>query len=725
MKVAIFGAGITGLATAHFLHRRGIDVEVFEASSSTGGAAASFLWNGHVCDWAAHRLFTRDDHILQLVQSLSPLRTLDRVSAVRLGGKWLRDPVDAVQLCCRFFPHNTFSVPFSYLSRPKDLPETSFESYCIAHYGARLERTLFSPYTEKMFGIPASKISVEWARKKTRLSGPLDVIRQGSKTKFNYFYYPLKGGFGSICDALLKPVESFVHLNARLEKLELSGDRVSRAFVTVDGQPRTVEADVFVSTLPLSDICALTGFSFPLDYRSVAALYVLLSKPHASKNHWIYFMDGPSVLPNRVCEVKNMCPDSGPEDSTVLCTEITECHAPGFQDTAIRQLSEAGLFSMDEVRDSTVVTRSHAYPVYSCGYEADVDKARAHLARFSNLRSIGRAAQFEHMEIDNCLEAALHCVRELSASPSVSVADVRSDLPVEPRVSVVVADSSTPENLDRCLASFAAVEYSQLSLSVATSSPEAADRIAKQHPNVLPLLETSSSHVAALFNKGIARAILKDAADFVLLVPSNTTADPQLLQRLVRVAQRDPDAGILTPKVCFADRPDTLFSIGLRFRSFPPSTKNIGAGMPAAAFPKSIEVDFAAANGLLVSRSALEKAGLFDPGFSCFYEDIDFSKRVRDAGFRIRLVPDATLFISPSSEVPSPAFFEAWGESFTRFYRRHRSPASLPVHAAYLLARELLSPRCLRVPALARGIFRGLGKSIGAPPALDNADLVE
>ena len=101
---------------------------------------------------------------------------------------------------------------------------------------------------------------------------------------------------------------------------------------------KTVEADVFVSTLPLSDICALTGFSFPLDYRSVAALYVLLSKPHASKNHWIYFMDGPSVLPNRVCEVKNMCPDSGPEDSTVLCTEITECHAPGLPCNGLREV---------------------------------------------------------------------------------------------------------------------------------------------------------------------------------------------------------------------------------------------------------------------------------------------------------------------------------------------------------------------------------------------------
>ena len=35
--------------------------------------------------------------------------------------------------------------------------------------------------------------------------------------------------------------------------------------------------------------------------------------------------------------------------------------------------------------------------------------ALEHLARFENLRTVGRAAQFEHMEIDNCLESALQC----------------------------------------------------------------------------------------------------------------------------------------------------------------------------------------------------------------------------------------------------------------------------------------------------------------------------
>lgn len=730
MKVGIIGAGMTGLSTAHFLHKRGVEIEVVEASPAAGGSAYSFVWNGHTCDWAAHRLFTRDEHILQLIQSLVPLRTLNRVSAVHLGGRWLKDPVDAIQLCARFFPRNTFSVPWTYLTRPRHLTETSFRSYCLARFGSRLEQFLFSPYTEKMFGLDADRISVEWARKKTRLSGPLDVIRQGSKTKFNYFYYPQRGGFGAICDALLEPVQSFVHYNARVERLETEGGRILRAHYVQDGQPRTLEADHFISTLPLTTLCAMTGFDSPLTYRSVAAVYVHVRKPHVTPNHWIYYMDGAQTVVNRLCEVKNMYPDCGPQDTSVVCAEVTECHHPGFQEACIRSLAESGIFRMDDVLDSTVVRRDFSYPVYGCDYEKDVDAARTHLAQFGNLRSVGRAAQFEHMEIDNCLESALHCVRELTAGESVDVTTTaaqpqRSALPVEPRVATVVADTGTPEDLLRCIDSFRAADYSQQRILIVTEDSAVVSRLQTERPDVTPLLDVSGHHLPSMYNKGLIAALHKEQADFVLLVQSHATCAPDALARLVAVAQRDPEAGILSPQLLMAEAPDTLWSIGLRFRRFPPSTKNIGRGSPAAEYPKSREVEYAVSAGLLLSRAAIETAGLFDPGFSCYYEDMDLSRRVRNHGFRIRYVPEARLFHHGGDEPRPEAFYEAWGESFTRFYRRHMSSASAPFHFSYLVVREALTGNLNRLPALFRGMKRGLQKPLGLPPTIDSADILE
>ncbi|MDR0994107.1 MAG: NAD(P)-binding protein, partial [Verrucomicrobiota bacterium] len=470
MKVGIIGAGISGISTAHFLHKKGVEVEVIEAAAQSGGSAYSFEWNGHTCDWAAHRLFTHDEHILQLIQSLVPLRTLNRVSSVYMGERWLKDPVDAVQLCYRFFPKNTFSVPWTYLTRERRLPEDSFKNYCLAHYGSRLEEFLFSPYTEKMFGIPGGELSVEWARKKTRLSGPLDVIRQGSKTKFNYFYYPKNGGFGTICDAFLEPVKDRVHYQAHMTKLDIEEGRILRVHYEQDGQPRTMEADFFVSTIPLTTLCAMTGFEAPLAYRSVAAVYALVNKPHTTPNHWIYYMDGREVVVNRLCEVKNMFPKAGPADTSVVCAEVTEWDQVGFLDTCIRNLADSGIFRMDQVLDTTVVKRDFSYPVYRADYEQDVDRAMAHVAQFHNLRTVGRSAQFEHMEIDNCLESALQCVRELTAKTPIQLTEQRSTLPVEPRIATVIADHTGDEEaLRRCIHSFGAVDYAQQQMVVVSS----------------------------------------------------------------------------------------------------------------------------------------------------------------------------------------------------------------------------------------------------------------
>ncbi len=727
MKVGILGAGMSGLSAAYLLHRQGVDVEILEAESYLGGFAHSFAWNGHTCDWAAHRLFTHDEHILQQIKALVPLRQLDRVSAVRLGGKWLKDPVDALQLCGRFFPRQTLSIPWTYATRPRRLPELSFQHYCLKKYGRRLERFLFSPYTEKMFGIPADRISVEWARKKVRLAGPLDVIRQGSKKKFHYFYYPESGGYGTICDALARPVRDRLRLQARAHALELEGGRVTGVRYTQGGQESVLRADHFISTIPLTQLCGMVGHQPPLTYRAVAAVYVLVNKPQTTPNHWIYYMDG-GVVVNRLCEFKNLDPRSGPPETSVVCAEVTDCDRPDFLERAVDDLAASGIFRKDQVLDTTVVRREYSYPVYRCDYEKDVDLAQGHLARFANLHSIGRAAQFEHFEVDDCLEAALQLTRQLTEPVRAAVAEERrSPLPVEPRVVSVVADLGHVEQVRACVAALQASDYAQHRVLVVCSGESRLGEWQAALPGVTVLADRTERGLPAAYNTGLARAFRKEQADYVFLCRSSTTVAPDLLSQLVRVAQRDPEAGALMPAVLQADAPDRLWTIGLRFRRFPPATQNIGRGERPSRYPVIREVEYAAGCGLLVRREAVEKAGLFDPGYACYYEDVDFSRRVRDAGFRIRYVPEARLFHRPAPPGNPRAFHEAWGESFTRFYRRHMTPLALvlPLHVGYLLARESLTGNLRNVPALCRGIWRGLRRRLGPAPTLDQSDFLD
>jgi len=70
MKVAILGAGFSGLAAAYKLRQKGVEVYLFEKSAQAGGAAGGFRrpgWKWYL-DYAYHHCFTNEKEILELAR---------------------------------------------------------------------------------------------------------------------------------------------------------------------------------------------------------------------------------------------------------------------------------------------------------------------------------------------------------------------------------------------------------------------------------------------------------------------------------------------------------------------------------------------------------------------------------------------------------------------------------------------------------------------------------
>lgn len=94
MKIAVIGAGLTGLVTAYYLRKQGLDVTVYEKSDRPGGVIQSVSHNGFIYENGPSTGVLGTAEAVELMEELSDLCTLeiaDEAAKYRWiwkGGRW-------------------------------------------------------------------------------------------------------------------------------------------------------------------------------------------------------------------------------------------------------------------------------------------------------------------------------------------------------------------------------------------------------------------------------------------------------------------------------------------------------------------------------------------------------------------------------------------------------------------------------------------------------------
>jgi GT2 family glycosyltransferase len=170
-------------------------------------------------------------------------------------------------------------------------------------------------------------------------------------------------------------------------------------------------------------------------------------------------------------------------------------------------------------------------------------------------------------------------------------------------------------------------------------SPEA---IRQEHPEVDLLEMDRNLGFSGGNNVGIRHAF-DQGARWVVLLNNDAVIAPDAIEAFARAARDHPGAGILAGKVYFRDPPDRVWFAGQRFNAL------IGySGRPRGygrrdgpRYGRIDSTDRAVGTLMAVSRPAIDAAGLLDEQLFAYVEDVDWSLRVRTAGFEVLFVPSA------------------------------------------------------------------------------------
>jgi GT2 family glycosyltransferase len=142
---------------------------------------------------------------------------------------------------------------------------------------------------------------------------------------------------------------------------------------------------------------------------------------------------------------------------------------------------------------------------------------------------------------------------------------------------------------------------------------------------------------AAGTNLGIAEA----AGDWIATVNDDAVVEPGWLAALLGALQADPRAAAAQGVNLLYDAPDRADGCGLAWNHWWQAVQ-IGHGEPAPGPAGGVrEVFGVSATAAVYRRQALLDAGGFDSGLVSYYEDVDLAVRLRAAGWRALLVPEA------------------------------------------------------------------------------------
>jgi hypothetical protein len=172
-----------------------------------------------------------------------------------------------------------------------------------------------------------------------------------------------------------------------------------------------------------------------------------------------------------------------------------------------------------------------------------------------------------------------------------------------------------------------------------------AETVRLQHPTVCVIRQEDNLGFAEGNNVGVRHALAL-GADYVLLLNNDTTVAEDAIAKCVETAQLHTDTGAVCPVIYFAEPSKLIWYAGA---TFDPRRARSGRmlgyrELDRGQFASSSETDRATGAAVLMSRQALERVGLLDRELFFLYEDVDWSLRARDAGYRIYVSPAARVW---------------------------------------------------------------------------------
>lgn len=254
------------------------------------------------------------------------------------------------------------------------------------------------------------------------------------------------------------------------------------------------------------------------------------------------------------------------------------------------------------------------------------------------------------------------------------------------KISVCIVNWNTEELLRACLRSLTEIQKKTgFSLEIIVvdnaSADDSAPMVAREFPHVLLIENTENMGYA----RGNNQALDHSTGDYILFLNPDTEIPSNIFEPLVKKIESDPALGVVTCQLRNFDGSIQHFCSGLPTLydeiflqtgldlEYPDNPR--AGHRTMSYFDHNCEwyVEQPPGTFLFVRRSVVNTVGGLDEQFPIFFNDVDWCKRVHDAGWKILFTPEVFIYHHKSASIKKNLEKHITDAFFMRrlYYQKH------------------------------------------------------
>lgn len=285
------------------------------------------------------------------------------------------------------------------------------------------------------------------------------------------------------------------------------------------------------------------------------------------------------------------------------------------------------------------------------------------------------------------------------------------------KVSIITINYNQPEVTLELLDSIQKQDYRDLEVIVVDngSNIDPSYVIKSRYPEAIVIRSDENLGFAGGNNLGITYA----SGDYYFFVNNDTEIPKGTIESLVETLNTNADAGIVCPVLYYHSQPYVVQYAGYTPVNFLTGRNRAIGYMSKLPLAQRVEeTSYAHGAAMMVRKEAVDKAGMMPENYFLYYEELDWTTRIKESGYHVYVNRGCAVFHKESMSVGKLSTLKTYFQTRNRILFMRRNVSGLKRIAFYLfftffalpknLFGYLLSGSFAHVKALLNGVLWNL-----------------